>query len=1246
MSRNSIPRAGAVLLAVSLAVSGVTLVHAQAKPDDTASRPNEQSSLKKKDVQRKEDEEVHILSPFVVEAEEVEGYEADSTLAGTRVRTDLKDTASAISVVTKQFLKDVAITNGQELLVYTPSTEVGGIGGNFTGIAGQKVPNESRTLVNPNNNNRVRGLDAADNTRDYFLTDIPWDSFNTGRIDLQRGPNSILFGVGSPAGIINASINDAGYRRSYKVENVVDQYGSLRNSIDVNQDLIKNRLALRLSYLDDRRKFQQEPAFNDSKRLYAALRFDPNLFGKDNHTTLRIKYEDGRVESNNPRVIPPNDRITPWFDAPYNKATIDTNRQGFGSLATNNPTVTLFKPGGNLIFQGLASTVDVRSWFNGANAAGAVPGFSNNPTTVMVGMINAGIPGLNNQAYRPFAIAPYTIVAKATKPGGSFYVDKVLTDSTVFDFYNNLLDGPNKHEGQDWDAFNVDLQQTFFKDRLAFDFTYDKQNYLTRQVSWLSGSDYGIGVEVNETFPDGTANPNVGRPYVTGTDAFGNFSFKSEREGKRGIVTVDLDAKDYLGKSWVGRFLGRNVFTGLAAVDTRDTKTVQWAQHATTPQLVDLLGVGAQSYGNIVGTRQFDWLYYVGPSLRTAANAHGANVSRIQSTLSPANSTVVRYFNATWNKPENPTQPGYVNRSAPYTFFNNSINIPQTQVGTQNDNPANYVGWTNGGVTWLSAANAADFPSLVTGGQKESFEDQSRGFTWQGYLLGGDLVPTFGWRKDTVTNRAASAKVNSTTGIAPLEYDLDPNTARTATGQSRNWSGVYHLPEKLMSKLPGHTKLSVFYNDSSNFKADAPRRNLIGNVIANPQGKTREKGFVITTLDDRVTLRANWFETRVANATLAAGGGAIFGGGAFQLHRLQTMGLIDASIVQDAMNGNGGALGDAFLGPAGWTNYAFADGVPGVAVGDNLTNTSATSAYQTAQQTINMKKMVAAWLNMPAFMNKAYYQYWNTQIPIDPSLAKASGRLRDAFGAAVGATDATSSFFNALLPSLGIPPSLPVTTVDTFARGQEFEIYMRLTKNWNITLNYVRTHATRDNVDGATVAAMNAMNEFYSGDAGFVRQFGQTSPEFLVKNIWRNDLWLPYQVLLASQGQSAPEVAKWRFNGVTSYSFDRGRLKGLMIGGAARLEAGRISGYRYSSTLGYLDVTQPLMGPKDSHFDLWAGYTRKLKYQGLVWRVQVNVRNAFEKTRLVPSYYEPDGSLALSRIQDGMSWRISNSIEF
>ncbi|MEI7566481.1 MAG: TonB-dependent receptor plug domain-containing protein, partial [Opitutaceae bacterium] len=136
-----------------------------------------------------DDDEAIVLSPFVVSAAEDAGYTAKNTLAGTRVRTELKDVGSAISVVTAKFLQDTNSKNSADLLVYTTGTEVAGQGGNFAG-GGDGAIIADGSYVEPVANTRVRGLAAADNLRDFFLTDIPWDSYNVGRVDLQRGPNS------------------------------------------------------------------------------------------------------------------------------------------------------------------------------------------------------------------------------------------------------------------------------------------------------------------------------------------------------------------------------------------------------------------------------------------------------------------------------------------------------------------------------------------------------------------------------------------------------------------------------------------------------------------------------------------------------------------------------------------------------------------------------------------------------------------------------------------------------------------------------------------------------------------------------------------------------------------------------------------------------------------------------------------------------------------------------------------------
>lgn len=77
------------------------------------------------------DEEVFELSPFQIADMEDSGYKSSSTLAGSRLRTQMREVGSSISVVTQEFMKDTGATDNQSLLQYTANTEVGGTNGNF-----------------------------------------------------------------------------------------------------------------------------------------------------------------------------------------------------------------------------------------------------------------------------------------------------------------------------------------------------------------------------------------------------------------------------------------------------------------------------------------------------------------------------------------------------------------------------------------------------------------------------------------------------------------------------------------------------------------------------------------------------------------------------------------------------------------------------------------------------------------------------------------------------------------------------------------------------------------------------------------------------------------------------------------------------------------------------------------------------------------------------------------------------------
>ncbi len=77
------------------------------------------------------DDDLVVLSPFEVSTEGAVGYyAASSTLAGTRIQTNLNDIASAINIVTPQFLRDIGAGSIDSLLPYSSSTELGGVGDN------------------------------------------------------------------------------------------------------------------------------------------------------------------------------------------------------------------------------------------------------------------------------------------------------------------------------------------------------------------------------------------------------------------------------------------------------------------------------------------------------------------------------------------------------------------------------------------------------------------------------------------------------------------------------------------------------------------------------------------------------------------------------------------------------------------------------------------------------------------------------------------------------------------------------------------------------------------------------------------------------------------------------------------------------------------------------------------------------------------------------------------------------------
>ena len=824
----------------------------------------------------------------------------------------------------------------------------------------------------------------------------------------------------------------------------------------------------------------------------------------------------------------------------------------------------------------------------------------------------------------------------------------MLTDSSIFNFYNHLLDGPNAKEWQNWTALNASISQTFFNDRLAFELVYDQQHHTQGQNDLINAVDYSISVDVNETYSNGAVNYNAGRPYVAGS-GFDNFNSQTiDRASLRFTGTYEFRAEDFLDKnSTLAKIIGRSVFTGLLDEDQKKELDLQWSEYASSPAWTSLVTTSGTSVTN---ERLFDFVDYLGGNLLGASSASGANIQPMTTVISPAGSNVVTYFNSHWNAPN-------VNPTAPYNYTSYSTGLPVA--GTQADNPANYVGWQSQQVTWLNAQNPQDFPQLLNSAQRYHYADINQGFTYQGYLFEGTLVPTFGYRRDSVVNYSTSGQSNPATGVVPENFTTDPTSRRQAIGESKAWGGVYHFPKTLTNWLPGGTTFSVFFDHDQNFKADAPRQNLFGQVVANPDGHTKEYGFTISTLNDKLTLKVDWYKTTVDNATYDVTSGnsiAGTGGNGYYMWAAPAWGYFWAAQLQDYQEGK--------IPNNLNFNYAYADngynaavygGGPGTAAYDNAPETKGSPGFTgpaaTPNEYFSVNSIVNAWLNLP--VPDTFFTYYGIHpVTINPALAHQTGQLASAFGSGftAGVSDAGSGGFG------GVGSEQPgainaVSTVTTLSKGTEWELNAQPLRNWNVTVNFSTTNATHSAIDPATAGLMANLHAFFDGPGGQLRMWGNnTGVGNQIGTNWNNNVYNPYLTEINSVGQEVPDLPKWNFNLITTYNIDRGPLKGVIIGGAFRDEGSRILGYHYSSTinngLGGLDVSNPWNGPTESHVDLWLGYQRRVFANKINWRIQLNTTNVGESTTLKPAQYEPDGSLALARIENGMEWTLTNTFQF
>jgi iron complex outermembrane receptor protein len=144
-------------------------------------------------------DEVVVLDPFTISANTDDRYRAADAISAVRVRAPLLDTASSISVITRDMMDDVGPNRVFDVTRYVAGVQ-----------EGRGIQFQDRMII--------RGFETQNGARtvDNFLQSADSDNIVESvidRIEVTKGPNAILSPSGAPGGALNIITKSPTFRK-------------------------------------------------------------------------------------------------------------------------------------------------------------------------------------------------------------------------------------------------------------------------------------------------------------------------------------------------------------------------------------------------------------------------------------------------------------------------------------------------------------------------------------------------------------------------------------------------------------------------------------------------------------------------------------------------------------------------------------------------------------------------------------------------------------------------------------------------------------------------------------------------------------------------------------------------------------------------------------------------------------------------------------------------------------------------
>ncbi len=778
-------------------------------------------------------EETVMLSPFQVASDADRGYQALNTLSGTRLNSKLEDLGASITVVTKQQMQDLALLDINDVFRYEASTEGTD---NFTQFVRDRTGGIGDQVQSaPQQSNRIRGLGASGtsglgvNTAfGNFATNnaIPFDPYNIAAIEVSRGPNSNLFGLGAAAGTVNVVPSQANpNRRVYSADLRFDSYGGHRESLNINMPILPGKLALRVAGVNESKGFVRKPSSERIHREFATVLARPFK-----NTTVRATAERYRNDYRRPNAITPRDTTAEWKAGgsptwdPTTQMVTFANGTRTGPFPSDTGAAITVAPG--VTTAPSAFPAGLIGGYNGFYARPVVlvddnriQAFTitrtNNPVTGTALPTNPFTGGNSTLRYLQSGTDIMRRFSLLGAQGLPLYIVPGTTDQSVYDWTSHNFVAPN-HGTDRARTYSSEIEQIIVGNPthlLAARIGGFQQKFAKDDYNLVNTLESVIYVDVNEKRLDGTPNPYFKRPYVQASAPSARYA-----PNDVSILTADLAYQltpTNLPK-WL-RWVGQQRIGAHAEQNFTDAQSFQRAARAID---TNKAWINPNAPLNLSGAQIPAQRWYVGDN-------QGQNVDY----GSPATDNT--------------------NGTYPLTWFNN-------RTGTWIDDPVTMRELTNSGQ-----------------GARTRTEVRTFNVTAQSFFLNNRLVTTVGWRRDRQRVRTgASVFANPTTGL-PDESNLNlfgplvnffpaaggGPISRVGWEEQAGDTKTYGAVVKALRWLNFHVNKS----DSFAPQPVLTRVDRIGNV-PNPHGYATEWGASFTALQGKLSVRVNRFQTKELNS--------------------------------------------------------------------------------------------------------------------------------------------------------------------------------------------------------------------------------------------------------------------------------------------------------------------------------------------------------------------------------------------